>query len=141
MAPVAGGAVRVLVCGSRHWTDHDIIKAWLSKLPKGSTVIHGGCRGADAIAGDVAAELGFGVAVFPADWKLHGKSAGPIRNEQMIVEAVPQRVLAFTEALMRDQRPTGTSDCVMRALAHGIPVTIVPAKQLNVGSLTRAEEP
>lgn len=133
--------MRVLVCGSRHWTARSVIVTWLSKLPKKTTIIHGGCRGADAIAGEVAAELGFSVAVFPADWKTHGKAAGPIRNEQMIVEACPQRVIAFTEALIRDQRPTGTSDCVMRALSHGIPVTIVPAKQLNVGSLTRSEEP
>ncbi len=133
--------MRVLVCGSRHWTDRATVKEWLAKLPRRSVIIHGGCRGADVIAGEVAVELGFGVAVFPADWKLHGKAAGPIRNEQMIVDAVPQRVFAFTEALMRNQRPTGTSDCVMRALSHGIPVTIVPAKQLNVGSLTRAVEP
>ncbi len=93
------------------------------------------------MADAIAREIGADVLVFPAEWALYGKAAGPIRNEQMIVEACPQRVLAFTEALMRDQRPTGTSECVMRALSHGIPVTIVPAKRLNVGSLTRSEEP
>lgn len=131
----------ILICGSRHWTDKALIRAWLSKLPKDTEIIHGACRGADVLAGDVAKELGFKVREFPADWETHGKAGGPIRNEQMILEGRPARVFAFTEALMRDQRPTGTSDCVMRALNHGITVTIIPAKRLSVPSLTRAEEP
>ncbi len=129
----------ILVCGSRNWTDKALIHSWLSKLPKGTEIVCGACKGADVLAGEVARELGFKVTEYPADWRAHGKAAGPMRNEQMIAEARPARVLAFTEALMRDQRPTGTSDCVMRALAAGISVTIVPARQLNVGSLMRAE--
>lgn len=134
-------SARVLVCGSRHWTDRETIREWLSKLPRGTTIAHGACRGADAIAGDVAKDLGFTVVEYHADWGRHGKAAGPIRNEEMVVEFMPQRALAFTEALMHYQRPTGTSDCVMRLLAHGVPVTIVPAKRLEVGSLTRMVTP
>src|SRR4051812_32460507 len=56
-------AVKVLICGSRHWTDRLTIEKrlrmlWMS-LAHGETllVITGGARGADTIADDVAREL------------------------------------------------------------------------------------
>ena len=45
--------MRVLVCGDRSWTDRERVEARLSQLPTHSMILHGGCRGADAIAGDV----------------------------------------------------------------------------------------
>lgn len=44
-------------------------------------VIHGGARGADWLAGEVAKALGYQVFVFHAGWEGLGKSAGPIRNQ------------------------------------------------------------
>lgn len=122
----------VLVCGSRDWTDRETIRAWLGRLPPGTEIVHGGERGADSIAWNVASDLGFVVRAYPADWSSLGRKAGPIRNQRMIDTEKPDRVLAFTEALMRGTggatRPTGTTDCVMRALAAGIPCTIIPSK-------------
>jgi len=123
----------ILVCGSRHWTDRATIRAWLSKFPNDTTVVHGACRGADTIAGDVARVLGFAVRKYPAEWKRHGAAAGPIRNQRMIDEEHPVRAFAFTDALMRDRRPTGTLDCVSRLLAAGVPVTIVPPTKSGGG--------
>lgn len=131
----------VLVCGSREWTDRDRIRFWLKKLPSGCTVVHGdngivdpktgtAVRGADKIAGEVAAELGFKVRPFPADWDRHGDAAGPIRNQQMIDVMQPRRVVAFILTLMRRNgsvsKPAGSTDCLTRALAAGIPCTLVP---------------
>jgi hypothetical protein len=86
----------VLVCGSREWTDRATIRMWLSKLPSETEIVHGGARGADALAGDVAAELGLAVRAYPADWKTYGKAAGPIRNQTMLDAERPARVIAFT---------------------------------------------
>lgn len=45
-------------------------------------IVHGGCRGIDRAAHDVAEGL-WPIKVFPADWNLYGRAAGPIRNGQM----------------------------------------------------------
>jgi hypothetical protein len=50
------------------------------------SIISGGARGADSLAERYAAERGYPLIVFNADWGLHGKSAGYKRNVQ-IVEA------------------------------------------------------
>lgn len=51
--------------------------------------------------------------LFPADWKLHGKSAGFIRNTQMA--AVAQRLIAFPGG-------KGTDHMIRTAQALKIPV-------------------
>lgn len=57
---------------------------------------------------------------FPANWKSHGKGAGPIRNQKMIDEGKPDLVLAFPGG-------RGTADMVRRAKAAGVRVIEVPA--------------
>jgi hypothetical protein len=51
-------------------------------------VLHGGARGADqaiALAGD---HLGWPAAALPADWRRFGRGAGPIRNRQLLEQAI-----------------------------------------------------
>lgn len=86
--------MRVIVTGSRHWTDRKAIRGELEKLPSDAIVVHGGAKGADSIAGEVAAELGLQVEVFPANWREFAKSAGPIRNQEMLDKGA-DLVLAF----------------------------------------------
>ena len=45
--------MKVLVCGSRKWLEQKPIERELRKLPPGTIVVHGACRGADNIAGYV----------------------------------------------------------------------------------------
>ena len=93
--------MRILVCGSRYWTDRNAIERNLrphivtgfGEVDMSSTVIHGDCRGADKLAGSVAKELGIRVEKYPADWQRHGKAAGKIRNLTMLQKSNP--VLAF----------------------------------------------
>lgn len=112
------GMVKVLVCGGRDFvmTDryasafHDIVGR------VGATVvIHGAARGADIEAGKLALARGLTVVTFPADWKAHGRAAGPIRNQQMIDEGKPDLVVAFPGG-------AGTADMVQRAGRAGIKV-------------------
>lgn len=46
-------------------------------------VVSGGASGADAGGEYWAEQHGIPVTRFPADWQLHGKAAGPIRNRGM----------------------------------------------------------
>ena len=78
----------VLFCGSRHWSDSQIIYADVFGLAKGSIVVHGDASGADRIAGAAArhyaAERELHVVEIPALWDAYGKSAGPKRNAAML---------------------------------------------------------
>ena len=51
-------------------------------------VLHGGARGADAAIGRAAQQLGWSSLVMPAQWQLHGRAAGPIRNRELLEQAV-----------------------------------------------------
>ena len=66
-------------------------------------VLHGGARGADAAIGRAAQQLGWSALVMPAQWQLHGRAAGPIRNRELLQQAPGQRrrkrqVHAFIQA-------------------------------------------
>jgi len=113
--------MKVLVCGDREWVDRKSVYDRLRGLPVGALVIHGGCRGADEIAGACAKQLGFLVQVFPALWSSYGRAAGPIRNRQMLDEK-PDLVLAFHSDLKRSK---GTRDTVREAERRGIPVEVI----------------
>lgn len=118
--------MRILVTGSRDLTDYDLVHDALSELfLEGDidefTVVHGGARGADRIAGQWAGIMkryGVKEEVFNADWKQYGRRAGHLRNAEMIATR-PDRVLAFYHA---EARNLGTRDCVKKARVAGIPV-------------------
>lgn len=112
---------RVLVCGGRNYDDQATVNRVLdSLLPDLQLLIHGCATGADTCAQRWATrklEEGADILVdrYPADWKRHGKSAGPIRNVQMLVHGKPDLVVAF-----RGGR--GTENMVTRAIAAGVTV-------------------
>ena len=55
-------------------------------------VLHGGARGADAAIDRAAQQLGWSSAVMPAQWEQHGRAAGPIRNRELLEQAVAKAV-------------------------------------------------
>jgi hypothetical protein len=55
-------------------------------------LLHGGARGADAAIGRAAQQLGWSSAVMPAQWQLHGRAAGPIRNRELLEQAIAKAV-------------------------------------------------
>jgi hypothetical protein len=114
--------MRLLVCGSRDWTDRVLIRSTLASLAEVDVVIHGAAPGADRLAGEVARELGIPVLAFPADWDKHGRAAGPIRNAQMLREGRPHLILAFHDAL---EHSRGTRDMVAKAKRAGRPVRLI----------------
>lgn len=85
---------RVLVTGSRSWTDEGVIHDALSGIHfprKRIVLVHGACpQGADQIADEWAAIRNSGggspviVERHPADWDRLGKRAGFARNAEMV---------------------------------------------------------
>lgn len=109
----------ILVCGDRNWSKREPIERELNKFPKDTKIVHGACRGADSLAGYVARRLGFiNIKEYPAQWKEFGKSAGPIRNRQMLSEEPDiSLVMAFHEHI---EQSTGTKDMLAIAEKAGI---------------------
>lgn len=89
---------RVLVCGGRSFNDAKRLFAVLDSYDHDldfSMVIEGAADGADTLARTWAEAKQIPVRSFRADWKRHGKAAGPIRNERMLREGRPDLVIAF----------------------------------------------
>ena len=112
--------MKVVITGSREWTDKQRIFRRLAELPDKTTIIAGGARGADTIAAE-ACEVYAHLTLqeFPADWEQYGKRAGYIRNAQMLDEK-PDLVIAFWDGESR-----GTLGCMKEAQRRGIPVEVI----------------
>lgn len=59
------------------------------------TIISGNAEGVDSVAIDWAVVNWCRCLEFEADWEKHGRAAGPIRNQRMLVEGKPDLVVAF----------------------------------------------
>jgi hypothetical protein len=94
---LAKPAARIMVTGSRNHTDRNKIRNALEVeylqetaiFGRGIVVVHGGASGADSIADAWAKEQKakgrrVEVEVHPANWKHHGRAAGPMRNQHMV---------------------------------------------------------
>jgi hypothetical protein len=138
-------ALRILVTGSRDWTDTaSVVRAFteavLRHYPDGvpkpfdwSTVElrHGCARGLDSTAARIAAKWGMQVKGIPADWDMHGRAAGSIRNGQLVaMSPLADELLTF--ALPHS---VGTFDCARKARAAGI---VVYDYGLSTSSNTRS---
>ena len=110
-------ATYVLVCGGRDYADYPQVQSVLRAcLNDTDVIVHGGARGADSIAGEVAKEvLGKEVIVHSANWSKYGRAAGPIRNKEMLDSHPIRLVIAFAGG-------NGTQDMVRRARQANIPV-------------------
>lgn len=105
---------RLLVCGGRDFKNENLVWKKLVELSP-RVVIHGGARGTDMLADVAARGLGIQVEIYKANWDKHGKSAGPIRNVEMLKNGKPDAVLAFPGG-------KGTAHMMMIAEKAGVPV-------------------
>jgi hypothetical protein len=130
---------RLLVTGSRAWTDVPALRArlWQAVVELGGseavTLVHGGCPlGADAMAMAAWGAWGLGLMeVFPPDLARHGSPwAYRIRNQQM-VNAGAALCLAFVVDVPGCSR--GTRMTMGMARRAGIPVVEVVQSQEKAG--------
>lgn len=108
--------MRVVIFGGRNFTHRRLLDAVLDRLHARlhfTVVIEGDYKGVDRMAGDWARKRGLGDEKFPADWKLHRKRAGPIRNQAMIDQGKPDVAIGFPGG-------DGTRDMTVRARMAGI---------------------
>lgn len=127
--------MRVLVTGSRDWTDLAAIAYALLDVTAlvpdvYVTVVHGGARGADTLADEAAETCGWlrePHSLTRADWNRDGSQAGHIRN-QLMVNLGADVCLAFVmpcakvNCWIEPHDSHGTADCIARAKRAGIPV-------------------
>ena len=125
--------MRVLVAGSRTWTNDAAIRQALRYATEGHafdyvTIVHGDCpTGADRIANHIADYWGIACERHPAAWQEYGKAAGFIRNAEMVA-AGADVCLAFlmpcTKPSCPHPRPHpshGATHCADLAEKAGIP--------------------
>lgn len=76
--------MKTIVAGPRHITDREVVRAAMNSCPWDiTTVISGRARGVDTIGEELANAANVTLALFPANWKRFGNSAGPKRNTEM----------------------------------------------------------
>lgn len=120
-APLDGRPVKILVSGSRHFTDRAYIYRKLDTVAEhyaGQTIeiIEGAAPGADRICREWAEERGHRVQTFYARWIQDGRRvAGPQRNQRMVNYGA---ALALFFPLPGSR---GTHDCRRKAKAAKIP--------------------
>ena len=112
------GASKVVgIVGSRHFPSRALVESFVTSLPCDTCVVSGGARGVDTWAIEAARSLGLPTLIIQADWKRHGRKAGPLRNAELVRRV--DEIAAFW-----DGRSRGTLNTVMLALRAGLPVRI-----------------
>jgi hypothetical protein len=117
-------ARRILICGSRDFSDWNALKKITDTFVDGDVLIEGEAHGADRMSRwliEQRKKAGLKVEIlsYPADWKKYGKSAGPTRNLQMLFEGKPDIVYAFYSSKTPSR---GTSHMVSISKAKGVKV-------------------
>jgi hypothetical protein len=93
--------MKVIIAGSRTlgkptYVEHAVLNAfnkWMAADPKNweyyyrPEIVSGGAQGVDFCGELYAKERQLDVKVFPANWELHGKKAGYLRNKEMALYA------------------------------------------------------
>jgi hypothetical protein len=123
--------MRILVCGGRDYQDRDLIYGVLGAITarvfstEEITIIEGGARGADHIAHGYGTSVnGYRHETYDADWDTFGKSAGHIRNQQML-DSKPDIVVAFKTDFDWTFSKGGTEGMIKIAKAAGVPCIVV----------------
>ena len=119
--------MKVVVTGSRCFEEHELIWKTLDLMHAKEPIrrlAHGDCPDPNGVPGAVSVDQecarwadahGVPFKPYPADWKKHGRAAGPIRNREMLKAERPHLVIAFPGG-------QGTHNCVRTARKLGLRV-------------------
>ncbi len=117
--------MRVVVCGGRDFQDRELCFKTLDGLLEEETdveIVTGGAGGADALGAEYAQARARELTVFKPEWDRFGKSAGPVRNRQMVSYAGETRaaVVAFW-----DGASPGTASTISFARQAGLETHVI----------------
>jgi hypothetical protein len=147
--------MKILVCGSRDWSDVKAIEKVLVAVPKGALLIHGdngydsagkalwgkpdelAVKGADKLAGAAATRLGMSVKRYTPDWS-KGRAAGPIRNRAQAKEK-PDVLIVFHADVFGAKKGSGTKSMVQIALEEGIKHFVIVRSADTIDKLSAEE--
>lgn len=112
---------RVIVSGGRDFSDYEYLRSSLDLLLQNITgqivIVSGTAKGADKLGEQYAAEKGYAVLRFPADWDRFGKAAGYMRNEQMAKNA--DALVAFWDGTSK-----GTKNMIQLAKRYDLKIRV-----------------
>lgn len=113
---------RIAIVGGRDFNDYQKMieettrhlrnKCYTFKNYYELEIVTGDAKGADSLAKLFAESRGIEVTIFRADWHIHGKGAGPIRNKKMA--SYCDEALAFW-----DGKSKGTGNMVREMIKTG----------------------
>ena len=111
--------MKVIIAGGRTYRftmyDHAILHKLHLGLPI-TEVVCGMAKGADMEGFKWATRRKIPIERFPANWKLHGRSAGPIRNGVMAT---------YAAALIAFPGGRGTANMIKQAQEHNLIIHII----------------
>ncbi len=114
--------MKVAIIGSRKFSDYELLKRHLSKFDGlVKEIFSGGAAGVDTLAERFAKEKGIKMTVVKPDWSKFGKSAGVIRNKEIVEKA--DYCVAFWDGLSK-----GTSYGIKHCELLGKPVEVIKIK-------------
>jgi hypothetical protein len=96
--------MRIAVVGSRGYADLEVVRQFVREQERTTVIISGGAKGVDTEAVKEARRLRMPYEVYTADWHIHGRSAGPIRNRTLVEKA--DIVAAFWDGKSRGTKST-----------------------------------
>jgi len=111
--------MRIAIIGSRTFNDYELLQETLENYKDQiSVIVSGGARGADTLGERWAKENNIKTDIYYPDWDKHGKSAGYIRNKDIVNNS--DGVIAFWDG---QSKGTQHSFCLCDEL--GVPIKIV----------------
>ncbi|AGX01893.1 GTP-binding domain [Erwinia phage PhiEaH1] len=121
--------IYVMVSGCRHYTSYWQFAKRMDHLLKNFdrekvVLIEGGARGTDYLAYLYARRRKLAHATYDADWDEHGKSAGYIRNAEMM--EIARYGVAFWDGYSR-----GTGHVVKEATKYDVSLRVVKIPEEN----------
>lgn len=121
--------VRVIVSGTREWGDkklfHDTLVEYMDRFNEPILFISGAAKtGADRFIIDWCKKYKYPCLEFPIDWDSYDKSAGYVRNQQMLDMAT--HLLCYW-----DTKSRGTAHLRQSASEKPIPVTTILVESIN----------
>ena len=85
--------MKIGIIGSRGFNNYELLEKTLEEYQNAELVVSGGAQGADKLGERWAKEKGIKTLIFKPNWEKFGKSAGFIRNQDIVKNS--DLVIAF----------------------------------------------